>query len=88
MIGILRWHGFARRKAWFGKCHERKIPVLAEKVETDEQSQRCLGIGYDYFQGHFFCRPLIVGRRSVPGNKAIYLQLLQAANEQQFDLTR
>ncbi len=77
---------FEEQKRLVGKCHERKIPVLAEKVETDEQFQKCLSIGYDFFQGYFFCRPQIVGRRSVPANKTVYLQLLQAANEQQFNL--
>lgn len=70
------------------KCHRRGIPVLAEKVETDAQFQRCTSIGYDYFQGYFFCRPQIVGRRSVPANKMVYLRLLQAANEPEFNLLK
>jgi c-di-GMP-related signal transduction protein len=69
-------------------CHQKKIPVLAEKVETHEQFQRCADIGYDYFQGYFFCRPQILGRRSVPANKIVYLELLQAANAPVFDLHR
>ena len=63
-------------------CHRLGIPTIAEKVETDQQFQSCREIGYDFFQGYFFCRPQIVGRRSVPANKTVYLQLLQAANEQ------
>jgi EAL and modified HD-GYP domain-containing signal transduction protein len=69
-------------------CHNQGLPVIAEKVETDEQFHRCLELGYDYFQGYFFCRPQILGRRSVPAHKGIYLQLLQAANEQEFSLQR
>jgi c-di-GMP-related signal transduction protein len=69
-------------------CHRRGIPVVAEKVETEEQFHRCTEIGYDYFQGYFFCRPQIVGRRSVPANKTVYLELLQAANAVMFDLHR
>jgi c-di-GMP-related signal transduction protein len=80
--------GFPEQERVVKLCHQRKIPVVAEKVETDEQFRRCTEIGYDYFQGYFFCRPQIVGRRSVPANKTIYLQLLQAANEPVFDLHR
>lgn len=69
-------------------CHRREIPVVAEKVETNEQFRRCAEIGYDYFQGYFFCRPQMVGRRSVPAHKTVYLQLLQAANEPVFDLQK
>ena len=67
-------------------CHSRGIPVIAEKVETDEQFRRCAALGYDYFQGYFFCRPQVVVRKSVPANKTVYLQLLQAANEPEFNL--
>src|ERR1700739_1548246 len=69
-------------------CHRMNIPVVAEKVETDEQFRRCMEIGYDYFQGYFFCRPQIIGRRNVPPNKAIYLELLKAANDTVFYLHR
>ena len=78
----------AEQERVVSKCHNRGIPALAEKVETDAQFQKCLGLGYDFFQGYFFCRPQIVGRRSVPANKMVYLQLLQAANEQEFNLPK
>jgi c-di-GMP-related signal transduction protein len=67
-------------------CHDLKIPVIAEKVETDAQFRRCVETGYDYFQGYFFCRPEMVRRRSVPANKTVYIELLQAANSTEFDL--
>lgn len=79
---------FAEQARLVNSCHRRKIPVIAEKVETEEQFRQCMQIGYDYFQGYFFCRPQIVGRRSVPANKTVYLQLLQAANAPVFDLHR
>ena len=70
------------------RCRSRGIPTIAEKVETDQQFQSCLQLGYDYFQGYFFCRPQVVGRRSVPANKTVYLELLHAANEPVFNLHR
>jgi c-di-GMP-related signal transduction protein len=79
---------FAEQERVVTMCHARNIPVIAEKVETDEQFRRCLEIGCDYFQGYFFCRPQIVARRSVPANKRVYLQLLQAANSSVFDFHR
>jgi c-di-GMP-related signal transduction protein len=77
---------FAEQGRVVNLCHERGVPAVAEKVESDEQFRRCLEIGYDYFQGYFFCRPQIVERRSVPANKRVYLELLQAANARVFDL--
>jgi c-di-GMP-related signal transduction protein len=52
-------------------CHHRQISVIAEKVETNEQFRRCSEIGYDYFQGYFFCRLQVVRRKSVPANKLV-----------------
>ena len=79
---------FEEQKRLVGNCRDRGIPALAEKVETDEQFRNCLRIGYELFQGYFFCRPQIVGRRSVPANKMVYLQLLQAANATVFNFHR
>jgi c-di-GMP-related signal transduction protein len=77
---------FPDQKHVVERCQRMRIPTIAEKVETNAQFQSCLELGYDYFQGYFFCRPQIVGRRSVPANKTVYLELLQAANESTFNL--
>jgi len=77
---------FEEQKRVVERCHKLRIPVVAEKVETDEQFLKCKSIGYEYFQGYFFCRPQIVGRKSVPANKAIYLQLLREVNRAEFNL--
>ncbi len=76
---------FPEREKVLAACHRRNIPVVAEKVETDEQFHRCAAIGYDYFLRYFFCRPPMAGRRSVPAHKTVYLELLQAANDDVFD---
>jgi EAL and modified HD-GYP domain-containing signal transduction protein len=68
------------------KFSKLKIPLIAEKVETHEQFQRGKDMGYEFFQGYFFCRPEMVYRRSVPENKMIYIQLLRAATAPQIDL--
>lgn len=31
--------------------------LIAEKVETYEEFRRCVDLGFDYFQGWFFCKP-------------------------------
>jgi EAL and modified HD-GYP domain-containing signal transduction protein len=56
------------------------IALIAEKVETLEQFHRGLEMGYELFQGYFFCRPQMLGRRNMSANTAIYLQLIEAAS--------
>ncbi|GIZ52205.1 cyclic diguanylate phosphodiesterase [Noviherbaspirillum aridicola] len=46
--------------------------LLAEKVETREQYELCLGLGFDFFQGYYFARPVILsGKKLSPSQLAI-----------------
>lgn len=46
--------------------------MLAEKVETLEEFNFCLSLGFDYFQGYHFARPIILtGKKLSPSQLAI-----------------
>ena len=42
------------------------VQLLAEKVEDRGMFAYCLGLGYELFQGYFFCKPEIVTGREIP----------------------
>lgn len=42
-----------------------KVPLIAEKVETNEQFIACQAMGFSYFQGYFFSRPEPMQARSL-----------------------
>jgi EAL and modified HD-GYP domain-containing signal transduction protein len=42
------------------------VTLLAEKVEDRETFEACRTLGYELFQGYFFCRPEIVRGREIP----------------------
>lgn len=42
---------------------ERKIPLVAEKVESPEQQGLAMNLGFSYFQGYFFSRPIVLESR-------------------------
>lgn len=45
--------------------------LLAEKVETQEQFEACLALGFDYFQGYYFAKPAILrGKKLMPSQLA------------------
>lgn len=44
--------------AMAGLCHDMRIGVVAEGVETEEEHQALVGLGTDYLQGYRFGRPL------------------------------
>ena len=56
----------------------RDVKLLAEKVETKEEFDRCLDLGFDLFQGYYFQRPTIVTGRRPPTNRLAALRLLAA----------
>lgn len=46
--------------------------ILAEKVETLEQFKTCLDLGFDYFQGYYFAKPVIMsGKKLSPSQMAV-----------------
>ncbi|MBI5482977.1 MAG: HDOD domain-containing protein, partial [Deltaproteobacteria bacterium] len=57
----------------------RKYPVklLAEKVETFEQFQICYDLGFEFFQGYFFARPVVLKRKKIDVSGLAMLKLLQ-----------
>lgn len=57
------------------------VQVLAEKVEMEEDFEHCHALGFDLFQGYFFCRPkMITGRQLNTGQVAV-LQLLSKLSD-------
>ena len=62
--------------------------LLAEKVETKEEYERCQELGFDLFQGYFFCKPERMQARSVAPNRLSILQLVAALQEPGIDLRR
>jgi len=64
----------------------RNVQLVAEKVETQEEVQRGIAMGYRFFQGYFFCRPQMAERRAIPAHKLSYLRILQLANQSEINI--
>jgi len=50
--------------------------LLAEKVETNEEFEQCKSLGFNYFQGYFLEKPIIIKGQKMPSNKLTTLYLL------------
>lgn len=68
------WTAIARRLI------PRGIRMLAEKVETQAEVNGARKVGYRYFQGYFFAKPVMVAAKDVPGFRLNYLRLLRELN--------
>lgn len=53
------------------------LQLLAEKVESREEFAHCVELGFDYFQGYFFAKPLVMERKRIDEATATLLKLLQ-----------
>jgi EAL and modified HD-GYP domain-containing signal transduction protein len=56
------------------KQHDLKL--LAEKVETQDDFDLCVQLGFDLFQGYFLCKPKVLHAQRIPGNRLAIMQLL------------
>ncbi|MBP2627281.1 MAG: diguanylate phosphodiesterase [Firmicutes bacterium] len=72
---------FEERQRLLQYLQNYSVKLLAEKVETQEEFQDALRMGYSYFQGYFFCKPVVVSRRDLLGYKKNYISILAAINQ-------
>ena len=52
------------------------VKLLAEKVESMDEFDLCLELGFDYFQGYLFCKPSIVKGKKVGANRISAIRLI------------
>jgi EAL and modified HD-GYP domain-containing signal transduction protein len=60
------------------KQYNKKL--LAEKVETIEQFNLCLDLGFDYFQGYYFARPSILSGKKLSPSQMSIMQMMALVN--------
>jgi len=55
---------------------QHPLRLVAEKVETQEEHDYCMELGFDYFQGYFLAQPKVIQGRRLPNNRLAILKLL------------
>ncbi len=58
------------------KLRRHRLKLLAEKVETRDEFEFCMDLGFDYFQGNFFAHPQVIRGQRLPNNRLAILHLL------------
>lgn len=70
-----------------GKFKDAGLKLVAERVETKEQFERCKELGFNLFQGYYFAKPETLKQRKIPSSKMILLELMQASAKLEFNYT-
>jgi c-di-GMP phosphodiesterase len=63
------------------KLRPYDVTLLAEKLETREDYDRCAALGFELFQGYFFCKPEMLSAKGVAPNRLSMLQLVAALQD-------
>ena len=64
-----------------------RVKLLAEKIETHEEFQQALNMGFEYFQGYFFSKPEILKSRDISPSKITLLNIMSEANREDCRIT-
>ena len=69
--------GAAERRELLQQLKGKKVVLLAEKVETQEEYQQACSEGFTLFQGYYFCRPELMKNNKVPSNSLCHFEILR-----------
>jgi c-di-GMP-related signal transduction protein len=76
--------GYERKRLFELLKINHKIKFLAEKVENKEEYNEAFKMGYIYFQGYYFSKPVVLSRKSIFVHKNIGLKILKLINKEEF----
>jgi len=62
------------------------VALIAEKIETQEDYKQACKEGFTYFQGYYFCRPVLMKGRRIPANRLFHIRLLELLRHDPMDL--
>ena len=69
-------HDLAAERERLRSFHGR---LLAEKIETQQEHNQAMALGFDLFQGYFYNKPETLGKRGVDANRAQAMQVVREA---------
>jgi len=76
------------RKSIVQLAQTRNIKFLAEKVETREAFEEAVRLGYSFFQGYFFSKPVILSGKDIPRHNINSIQILEEINKPDPDIAK
>lgn len=66
----------------------QKVKFLAEKVETREEYQEALEMGYDFFQGYFFSKPIMMKEKDIASINGNLIRIIHELQKEEANYQR
>lgn len=63
------------------RLRKHKVTLLAEKIESREEFDFCMELGFDYFQGYYFSQPRVIRGQRLPNNRLAILRLMSSLQD-------
>jgi c-di-GMP-related signal transduction protein len=70
------------------KMTKRGVDLLAEKVETYDEFNKALEMGFRYFQGFFFSKPEVLAGKEISTPQMQLLEIMAEVNKEDFEFNR
>ncbi|HVI39902.1 MAG TPA: HDOD domain-containing protein [Anaerovoracaceae bacterium] len=70
------------------KKYKNKVTFLAEKVETREEYKEAAAMGYELFQGYFFCKPIMMKSKEIASLNIHLIEILKELQKAEPDFTK
>jgi EAL and modified HD-GYP domain-containing signal transduction protein len=64
---------------------DANLQLIADKVDTQDSFNIFKDMGFDYFQGYFFARPVSGSNKNLPTSKLTLVELIGASSSESFD---
>ena len=77
----------AEQRKFLNRYKNKKI-FLAERIETREEYQQAIQMGYDLFQGYFFSKPLMVKSKDLGHLDINLIQVLKELHQEEPDFSQ
>ncbi len=74
-------------EAYALKYRNENIKLLATHVDSLQEYYSLRKLGYDYFQGHYFCKPEVIRSEQMPTSRITKLRLIHEVNKTDFDFS-
>lgn len=68
--------GNSQLERTYERLRGRELTIVAEKVETVSELERCKALGFDAFQGYFLGRPELFRGRRIPTDRLATIRIL------------
>ena len=75
-------------KSYINQLPEPRPRLLAEKIETKEEFEIALDLGFELFQGYFFCKPEVVKGREIETSHLAHFEIMAALNSDDLDFAK